>query len=288
MTTYASLEDAIVNGYGNERTFVCHAHSDHQASASVNITKGLWVCYACDARGTTEGLIELTPDLVRQRLREQERRSREAQHPTYPESWLNIFTASGPGEYWLSRFNEHTCSHFQLGQLADRSASVYPMRDNQGSLLGIVRRDTSDGATKYVYPFNVSVRDMLFNYAGSTQDDVVLTEGATDAMAVWEASTRFAPMAIYGSSMRDTQVELLARYAPKRIILAFDRDRAGLRLTVQAIEKLQQRLPHVPLLVTRWRGYKDLSEMPPEARNEVLHEALASHEQVWQAARHER
>jgi DNA primase len=49
--SYGSLEEAILYGYEFERQYVCHAHNDHNASASVNAVSGWFFCYACGHRG---------------------------------------------------------------------------------------------------------------------------------------------------------------------------------------------------------------------------------------------
>ena len=53
--TGMTLEDAIAVGQGVERPCRCPVHDDSQASASVNVIKGVWYCHACFASGTVDG-----------------------------------------------------------------------------------------------------------------------------------------------------------------------------------------------------------------------------------------
>ena len=47
----STLEEAIALGQGIERPFQCEVHDDTNASASVNVLKGVWYCHACGASG---------------------------------------------------------------------------------------------------------------------------------------------------------------------------------------------------------------------------------------------
>lgn len=48
---YYNAHGLHLKGSGPERTALCPFHDDTQASLGVNVVTGLWVCYACGARG---------------------------------------------------------------------------------------------------------------------------------------------------------------------------------------------------------------------------------------------
>lgn len=273
---YSSLEEAVSSGHGTERQFLCHVHEDSNASASVNVVKGLWVCYGCGAGGRIDtDAIEINPDWLSRDLRRLEETLATGGPKTYSEEWLRLFTAAGPGDYWLSRFTPEACEHFNLGMLPDGSAAVYPLRDQNGMIRGVVERNLSQEGPKYKYPFGTDTTDFLFNYHRCSGDEIVLVEGATDAIAAWEAG--YEAMAIYGSRLSAAQQALLRRYAPKRLLLAFDQDEAGQR----AVHAVQLAFPEVEVVPVVWPattrdGVKqDLASMPIPTRKYALSGRLA-------------
>lgn len=50
--------EAVFNHYGldypqgGEKSILCPVHDDSRKSASVNSDKGVWVCYACEGKGS--------------------------------------------------------------------------------------------------------------------------------------------------------------------------------------------------------------------------------------------
>lgn len=267
---HVSLEDALAFGHGNERQFSCPVHEDTNPSASVNVIKGLWICYGCGAKGKVDvDSIEIPPEALARQLRKLSEALEASGPRTYSESWLKVFTANGPGDYWLSRFTPEACAKFDLGMMPDGSAATYPLRDSSGVILGVVERNLSEDGPKYKYPFGVDMTDYLFNYHACEGDEIVLTEGATDTIAAWEAG--YEAMAIYGARLTVAQRGLLARYAPRKLILGFDQDEAGRR----AAAGVQQAFPEVEVIAPTWpataQGVKqDLASMPVATRKAVL------------------
>lgn len=267
MRAYQGIEDALALGRGTERSFICHVHEDHNASASVNALSGAWICYACGAKGKVDvDNVEVPAGVVLSELTRLDE-TINSEPITYSEGWLNLFDATGPGEYWLSRFGEQTCRHFRLGYDPSTNAATYPLRSIAGAVTGVVRRSLLPDGPKYLYPRGTDVSKLLFNYHGCNGDVVILVEGATDAIAAYEAG--YESMAIYGSHLSRAHIRLLNAYSPKRIIAAFDQDKAG----EQAYEAVRRAFG---VIVERphWAQYKDLSEAPLEARQEILRTAV--------------
>lgn len=262
---YVSLEDAAQNGWEPERTYLCHAHDDSKASASLN-SNGFYICYACGDRGRLDmSKIQITPKGVRMLV------SRVAQklypaHKNYSESWLGIFDSEGPGDYWLRRFDLETCKHYRLGHTSERS--TYPMRGDNGEVLGVVYR--TNGPNKYLYPPGVKVTDYLFDFHRLESGDLVLTEGATDAMACWEVGVP-AGTASYRNGLSSVQVDKITKYNPRVLWIAYDNDPAGNK----GYLKIKNLFPGtvVKRLVWPYR-YKDLCEMPQDFRKEILDQVL--------------
>lgn len=262
MTT---LAEAVASGYGTERTFNCPVHHDEHPSASVNVAKGVWYCYRCHAHGRLDGSLfeDVDPTLIVRKLLADD------EHGFYPESWLDSFDAAGPGSYWLSRFEPDTAAHFRLGYDAVADAATYPLRDAGGRVLGVVRRPLADQSSRYKYPAKVKTSALLFNYDGCVSARVVLTEGATDAMAAWEAGQ--VAVACFSNRLSVAQVRLLARLEPEQIVIAFDDDPGGQAGTVQVAGMLTG----YRLLRAHYGGAKDLAELAPDDRRNSLEHAVA-------------
>lgn len=278
--SYRTLEEAISRGRGRERSFRCPVHGDQHASASVNVAKGVWICYTCGAHGTTSEIIESSDYEFGQGLLDV---LDTPEIRIYPETWLDLFhTPAHRCEYWLSRFSIQAVDHFRLGYDYTNGNPVYPMRDPQGQIIGIVARQL-DKQPKYLYPRGVTKNALLFNYTPSQRDYVLLVEGAMDAVACWEAG--FDAMALYGSRLSIAQITLLARTGVRRVGLVLDNDAAGRRAVDGHHSDGGQYVPGLDDLLSRagfevkrapWLGvpYKDIAEVPTDRRHTLL-EGLA-------------
>jgi hypothetical protein len=263
--SYGSLEEALTFGSELERQFICPAHDDHNASASVNSVSGLWCCYACGAAGRADldtieisatGVVKMTAKLFDQLTTENK----------FTESWLNVFDSTGPGDYWLSRFDVTTCHHFRLGSAP--GVATYPLRDNEGQVLGVVTRDlTGRRKEKYRYPARVNVSNYLIDYHRVSGDDLILVEGMSDVCAVHEAG--FAAVGSYRAGISSAQALLLRKYQPRTLWVAYDQDRAGDEGYSKVLAKLDWAF-HVKRLW--WSDYKDLAEIPVDLRRQMLAE----------------
>lgn len=269
MTGYASVEEALTMGTGVERSFRCPVHDDSNPSASVNSLTGMWICYTCGARGRVDmEKMEIPIDSVLAEMRRVAQIMERPVHKTYPESWLNIYDATGPGDYWLSRFSPEACRHFRLGTDPADEFATYPYRDVSGQVLGVVRRNF-EGRAKYSYPYGSDTSKNLFNYHATSGGEIVVVEGATDAIAAWEAG--YEAWALYGDRLSLAQQRLIAKYSPDRLLVATDQDAAG----EFAAEQLSRAFPYLDVVRLRWPGrdaggWKDLSEMPVGDRRDVL------------------
>lgn len=229
VTSYRSLQEALTRGLGRERSFLCPVHDDRHASASVNVAKGVWVCYTCAAHGSVDGVIETDDDHFMSDIED----LLGGELHTYTERWLDQFDVGPVHPYWLSRFSEAACRHFRLGYDHQRTihgvhmpSPCYPMRDATGTVLGVVYRNLKTDP-KYLYPSGVVKSALLFNYSPAARTSVVLVEGAMDAVACWEVGHQ--AFALYGSTLHPSQIRLLCRTGVMRVVLAMDNDKAGER-----------------------------------------------------------
>lgn len=278
-----SLQEALTRGRGRERSFRCPVHGDHTASASVNVAKGVWVCYACGAKGRIDEVIESEGyqflEEVSDLMGDEQR--------TYPESWLDQYD-SMIHPYWQTRFTDEAIKAWRLGwdfswMFAGtvREAPCYPMRDIEGTVLGVVHRSLAQDGPKYVYPYGVEKSELLFGlHVGDYQPSVVLVEGAMDVVACWEAG--ISAYGLYGSSLSVAQLTLLSRAVSRRVVLALDNDQAGQRAingwrkdSGEWVPGIMHRLHRAGFetVVPDWQGVgaKDIEELSINSRKNLLH-----------------
>lgn len=263
-----TLEEALATGRGNERPFNCISpdHDDTNASASVNVTKGVWYCYSCMAHGTVGDHVPTVDEAVAILAGTKEAR-------VYPESYLDLFDADHSSPYWVDRVGVDVASSNRCGTDVYGNPT-YPIRDPHGRLVGVVTRH-ADLDPKYRYPFGVSTSRTLY---GSLEPCRVLVavEGAGDVMALQQAGLPrgWAAVGTYGAGFHFPQYELVARMNPKVIITAFDNDKAGKEANARALEALVD-LGYV-VASDPWSsvGVKDAGACPKTKRITALRAAL--------------
>jgi hypothetical protein len=290
--------------HGTEWTIMCPSpdHSDRRPSASIYVGEpmerekggklfwrlpGMWVCYSCGARGrvTSKGIEEYEPtadmnlDQAEALLTEMEAR----RQGHYPEAWLDLFDYyDGIHPYWLDRFLPETCWRHRLGYDFDTECVTYPLRNTEGKVMGIVRRDlTGERPWKYKYPSGTDVGQYLYGYAeavANSSEVIVLTEGAMDAVAVEESCHEmtdpgvYSGLAIYGSLLRPAQEHLIRRLYPNLIVTAFDNDDAGQKAHESVVAALGVEFEIVKAVFPG----KDIAELTISDRFKVISDATAS------------
>lgn len=253
-----TLQEAIASSRGEWASFNCPNHSDNSPSARVNTLTRKWVCMVCGSKGVSEKY--LPPErLVLRRIK----RLSDSDDRDIPESYLDLFDSSGPGEYWSSRFTGEACKRFRLGYDSVKEKPVYPVRNPEGSIVGLVSRGEPGDKPKYRYPRGVSTSMMLFNYEQIRPESlIVVVEGAPDVIALWEAGVQ--AVGAFGARLYKRQIQLLSRLEPTKVVVAFDQDEAGDIGADRAVRSLGE----MGLVSerARWGKYNDVGDMPVSIR----------------------
>ena len=148
--------------------------------------------------------------------------------------------------YLLGRkFSQAALRTFEIGYDLQKAKIVIPVRDWKARLVGLTYRLDFDGdksqPSKYSHN-NFQKSWHLFGFhlwAGKKLRRIHLVEGQLDAVRLYQLG--FAACAIMGSDISKEQVELLNRHCgASQIVLAFDRDEAGEKITQQAIKALSK------------------------------------------------
>jgi DNA primase len=250
---------------------VCLFHDDHSPSMSFNIHNGAFLCFSCKAKGNiitlarklgmivkANGFIPALDDPAAElsgldRMLDEQQNGPEPATPTvldetFAERYMNTVGALA---YWMDErgLNLETIRKFKLGYDTMQDAATIPMRDAEGRLLGIARRNLSGTGPKYYTPRGYVKTEFLYGYWPDTtvQIDrtgqphhVVLVEGQVDALKVWQAGYNVG--AVMGSGLSKAQRRLLYRSSVNEITLFFDNDKPGFQMAMSALGMLRRNM----------------------------------------------
>jgi Toprim-like/CHC2 zinc finger len=233
-----SLREALERGRGIERPFNCPVHGDEHASASVNVVKGVWYCYACGASGKT---MDGTHDMSYIPL------LRDAPIPDMPVSAIALTNAYlGYSQYWASRYGQEVAVRFNTGVDPVTGLPTIPITDGLGTTLyGFLLRDgrAPKGEPKYRYPVGVPVSRLLFgrHLVPSRLELLVLVEGASDVLSLhrWPIPAGAAVLAVYGAGLHAAQAQIVKELAAHRVLVAMDADDPGRKANERSIAHLE-------------------------------------------------
>lgn len=221
---------AAANHNGVEFPFKCDRHPDRNASASVNLEKGVWYCYSCGAKGRTTSGDVLTAVMNRYLKMMKEPGLGEARKP-YPQAWLSMFDAYRTSPYWADRVGDATARKYRCGTHPYTALPTYPVHDAAGSVAGVVERNEVN--PKYIYPSGIHISKTMFgiHLVPERVRQVIVVEGASGVMEIdrYNEDPETVILGCYGAGMHKPQVELVNGLQPKEVLLAFDNDKAGTR-----------------------------------------------------------
>lgn len=266
-TNSVTLEEALRLGQGIERPFCCPVHGDSHASASVNVAKGVWYCYACGATGQVDSARAPSIEEIELLLRPAEATR------VVDEAYLALF---GPSAHWASRFPDWVCTLAQFGEDPVTGAATFPVRLADGRLAGVGLRNTHN-EPRYRYPGRWSASHTLHTIPAVSfdthRDIVVLVEGAADTAACTEVGVE--AFGCYGAGLHAAQRELVVRASPALVLLGYDTDEAGERAAALAARALAD---VAPVARVRWghHGGNDPADCTPEARISALAAAVSA------------
>lgn len=246
---YASFVERYldpVSVSGNECMCVCIFHDDHNASMQFNLETGLFVCFSCNVGGSYRKIerqlgvahseVGVSLDVILRKLNDLKKGAgQDEQMRVIPEAELGKYKM--PTDYWESRgFTKSTIDAFDLGYDIVADAVTIPVRTMGGDLLGVTRRFLDpDAESKYRYPRRFKKGEHLFASWLVANDQsvtsVALTEGAVDAMQLWQWGV--PAMAIYGSYVSREQIRQLRTLGLSEVTLFFDNDKAGQELVTR-------------------------------------------------------
>lgn len=248
------LQQARLVG-NNNIISLCPFHSEQSPSFCMSAQNGLWLCYACGAKGNLKqfllrvGISEtLLPIRYASALEEARKNKKAEPNPIRPkvlaeepltEDLLGLFNKY-PTSLLNAGFLPETLNFFEVGFDNQHFRITYPLRDLKGNLLGISGRqlDGADGPKYKVYTKEyktwglperpeVSKSSILWNahnlysyvHFGKNPPFVVVVEGYKACMWVWQAGIKDV-VALQGNRMSYEQKWILQKIgAPVHLML---------------------------------------------------------------------
>lgn len=311
---------------GFEWQALCPFHEDSSPSFSVNIRKGLYICYACGAKGNMKQLakhfndqepanqsasLNEVSESIQQLSEQLQQKKRELFDIPYPSRYIGNEMVE---KYWVGYrdIRAKAVKEYRLGYDEIEEDAIIPLADINGRIQGLVRRTNSQTKIdldypKYKYPKGLKISEILFGadvavnrfnekFYQPFASVLVICEGAIDAMAVphlmqsWsrgssstgrsvaygEKRRRLAGVAVLGARMSATQAQIVKRIAPNLILIATDKDRAGLLAEIQITESLRKLRLGIPMASVEWNASqgKDMAELQNDVRCMAIERAI--------------
>ena len=249
----------------------CPFHEDSRASCSINLEKGVWICFAGCGQGSLEYLL--------QKLLGKSREEIDSlllnYEVDYSLSFLDAYLETAEEEEeemlevsieydktrvppWIfdRGFNRETLIEWECG--ADIEGSlVIPVKDGEGRLVGTITRRLNR-EPKYLYSQGLRKSRLLFGgHKIESCKFVYITEGSLDAM--WLHQNNLPAVSLLGATMSKVQEELLMQLPVEELVLCLDNDKAGEIGMQKALTSLSARCR-----VSRVNlpgGYKDVQDI---------------------------
>jgi DNA primase len=240
---FATRHLKVQSRSGDEWNVCCPVHNERNASMRLNVEKGVAYCHGCGVRATVPQLAhkigvpfaadmrESAMSILRSKLAGLNAVRADDEQPRFwPEHALDRYRRI-PTDYWTRDrgFTQATIDTFDLGYDPLEAHAIIPIRDRYGSILGITRRDLTQGTrSRYKDPKGFVKADNL--YASwllpfSAEHYAVLMEGPLDAAKGWQAG--HPCVAQYGSKLTSNQIRILRECGIVTVVVCYDNDRAG-------------------------------------------------------------
>ena len=253
----------------NEFSLVCPFHLDATPSCSINLDKGVWICFAGCGQGSLRGFIQRVLDIstaeLNQLIGEAEYTLDLDLFEEYQPTNNYLAEISLPddiilGKYptWVYRrgFTTEVLNEWECGTNTYDDL-VIPIRDGEARLVGWVSRRRA-AVPKYMYSKGLKKSKVLFGaYKIVSCPFVCITEGTLDAM--WLTQHGYPAIAILGMSMSRRQQELLSTLRTEEVVLCLDNDTAGQTGLNKALQALGNTI--MSSYVQLPDGYKDVQEI---------------------------
>ena len=249
---------SILNKYGidvpnvEQFNILCPLHDDNRQSCSINIEKGVWICFAGCGQGSLKYLVWKISGKSWGEIQEEFETpvfdfdlgdfSVEDVEPeeTYDQSLYAKELCALPPTHWIYKRGFSTDTLERWGCLENKYQDlVIPVKLPNDILLGWITRRINMNP-KYMYSKGFRKSKTLFGLKHLQEvETLFVVEGALDAM--WLDQHGYPSVAILGASISPSQINLLGTYNPNEIVLCLDNDDAGKKGIAKATVDMRNR-----------------------------------------------
>ena len=252
----------------DEVSILCPFHDDNSESCSINLDKGVWICFAGCGQGSLKSFIQEYKDWdfkqVNQYLvsyKDTHSKRLFIEPPIVEEGPLpevNVPFKLGMVPKWIfdRGFDKQSMKKWLCG-ISPANGLIIPVKDINFRTVGWITRQEKQ-IPKYLYSKGLKKSHILFGQPYIRDCEYVcVTEGPLDAM--WLNQLGFPAVALLGMSMSEKQKDLILTLPTKEIILCLYNDEAGQRCKKRAFELLDNKIKvsHIDIP----EEYKDVQDI---------------------------
>ena len=252
----------------DEFSIKCPFHEDRINSCSINVDKGVWICFAGCGAGKLKGFLgqylNLNTLQLDALLREKEVDFNIDIFDDIMEDgdeYLPIvefpFKTNYVPQWILDRgFNKEILMKWGCGSNTYNDL-IIPVRDVKSRLVGWISRRTN-AYPKYMYSKGLKKSKLLFGECHLTDNRFVcLTEGPLDTM--WLDQQGYGSVALLGAVLSSKQREMLYNIKTNEFVLCLDNDSVGQKAINKIFKELSQ--SYVVSYIELPHGYKDVQDI---------------------------
>jgi len=276
---------SVLTKYGvsvpNQEQFIIHCpfHEDRRESCSINLEKGVWICFAGCGQGNLKYFIwklsgkswdeinsefesktwdldfSMLDDIV-----EEDTTSESFQKPEV----LNDVSDN----HWIYNrgFTKETTMKWgcKMNQFLD---FMIPVETQELETVGWISR-RKQAIPKYLFSKGFAKSQYLFGISQLYDTKVVyIVEGALDCM--WLSQFGYSSVAVLGASISQRQIDLISSLHPQEVVLALDNDTAGKKGIEKATLDMAGRF-----LISYLRLPKNIKDVQEISNVDTLHKVM--------------
>ena len=216
----------------------CPFHQDGRQSCSINLEKGVWICFAGCGQGSLKYFIWKLSDKSWEEIQE------EFETPTFDFDFGSFTTEDietdkienqsfYAGEltplktdHWIYKRGFDTLTLQRWGCLENKYRDlVIPVDLPNEDILGWITRRIQ-ATPKYLFSKGFQKSKTLFGLKHLKEvETLFIVEGALDAM--WLDQHGYSSVAVLGASISQAQIDIISTYHPSELVLCLDADDAG-------------------------------------------------------------
>ena len=253
----------------SEFSIPCPFHLVNSPSCSINIDKGVWICFAGCGQGSLKNLVQRKLGLSKTELAKLFEETEYSLNLDFFEEYQPtddyMAEVSLPEDFifeqypdWIFKrgFTKETLKAWECGT-NNYGDLIIPIRDKDSRLVGWVSRRRA-AVPKYLYSVGLKKSKLLFGgHSIEPTDFVCVTEGTLDTM--WLRQNGYPSVALLGMHLSNKQKDLLAKLRTQEVVLCLDNDEAGKTGLDKALQSIGNTL--MVSYIELSDDYKDVQEI---------------------------